>query len=103
MDQSINAITIFHDAGFPVGRMIAGSKSLYRAAHPNNIVYFNANIFINGEKVWYGDLDLTLDTPRLKELASQLGDLFVLKELDGRFGAEDTVDVNKKAVAIISP
>jgi hypothetical protein len=40
-------------------------------------------------KVWWGDLDLTLDWERLEKIATALNkSLFVLREMDGRFENE---------------
>jgi hypothetical protein len=101
-----NLQEVFSDKGFWPARMISGSKSGYRNAHPDNLVCFNANIFVLGEgKVWFGDLDITLDEEKLKEVAGGLGkDLFILREMDGRFGNEDLPDskIIELAVAKIS-
>jgi hypothetical protein len=89
----MNPITdIFEQNGFRVARLLSYSKSIYRKTYPNNEVYFNANIFNeSGQKVWHGDLDLTLDTKKLKKIAQSLGtNLYILREMDGRFGAENT-------------
>jgi len=90
-----------------MGRMIGGSKTFYTQAHPNNEVHFNANIFTQGQgKVWYGDLDLTNDMGHLKSIAKQLNTtLYVLREMDGRFGTEQLGPdwVKKKAVKVIDP
>lgn len=61
---------------------------------PENEVYFNANIFVLGEgKIWYGDLDVTKDMDRLENIAKELGkDLYILREMDGRFGNEELKD-----------
>lgn len=84
----------FWDNNFISGRMISGSKSRYRERFPDNEVYFNANIFVLGEgKVWYGDLDVTKDREDLQKIASQLGkDLYILREMDGRFENESISD-----------
>ena len=76
------------------GRMLSYSKSEYRSLYPKNEVYFNANIFILGEgKIWYGDIDLSLDLENLSEVAATIGKpLFILRESDGRFGREDLSD-----------
>jgi hypothetical protein len=98
---------IFDRHGFMMGRMISGSKSLYRQRYPDNEVYFNANIVIESAgKIWYGDIDLTLDTPKLKEVANILGEpLYVLYEMDARFENENKpIQFYKDhARAIISP
>ena len=52
------------------GRLIGLSKSRYRDAHPNNIVYFNACIFDKKLKqIWWGDIDITADKKKLKKIA----------------------------------
>ena len=88
---------------FIQGRMISGSKSAYSAAHPDNVVVFNANIVTaNGRKVWYGDLDLTLDKEELIKLSIQMDEtLHVLREHDGRFGNEEAPKI-ERAVATIT-
>ena len=78
---------IFEKHDFYEGRMISPSKSLYRITHPTHDTLFNANIFTekNG-KIWWGDLDLTLDDVKLKQIAQEIGeDLYILREMDGRF------------------
>lgn len=82
---------LFSKHGFVMGRMISGSKSGYRERYPNNNVVFNANIVAKSRgKVWYGDLDLTLDTENLTWVAKELGEpLYILREMDARFENED--------------
>jgi hypothetical protein len=96
----------FLNVGLISGRMISSSKSSYIEKFPENEVYFNANIFVLGEgKVWYGDLDLTKDGDILKNIASSSGkDLYVLRELDGRFKNENLQDseIIKRAATKIS-
>ena len=73
------------------GRMISGSKSTYRSANPDNLAVFNANLVSanHKKKIWYGDLDLTKDGHKLKEIAWLLEDTFyVLQEMDCRFDTE---------------
>ena len=84
------------DAKFNIARMISWSKSTYRQQYPTHMIIFNANIFTEEEgKVWYGDLDLTLDGDKLQEVATDAGrTLYVLYEMDGRFGKENQ-DVSK--------
>ena len=55
-----------------------------------NISIFNANVFMKDVgKVWYGDLNLTEDYVTLKSIAESLDTtLYVLWEMDGRFGEE---------------
>jgi hypothetical protein len=82
---------LFIDNGLMMGRMISGSKSGYRERYPDNLVVFNANIATKSRgKIWYGDLDVTLDYEKLASVAEALKeDLFVLYEMDGRFENEN--------------
>lgn len=85
VDQDqISAVT--RRLGLHHGRMISGSKSQYRRAHPDNIVVFNAALAdAEGNDLWRGDLDLTVDEPKLIALATELGaTLHVLHEDDAR-------------------
>lgn len=71
-------------------RMITGSKSGYRKAYPKHAAIFNANLVILKDdkpvKVWWGDLDLTLEHPKLLKASEKIGTpLYVLYEMDGRF------------------
>ena len=84
----------FYERGIIPGRMISWSKSGYMKRNPGNEVYFNANIFVLGEgKIWFGDLDLTVDRPMLEEISKETGKKFyILREHDGRFGNEELPD-----------
>jgi len=101
---------VFAKFGIKIGRMISGSKSGYHRLNPDNEVFFNANIFIkdslkSGMKVWWGDLDYTLDFDALIEIAGEINkDLFILREMDGRFENEDMTDVDeivRKAAKVV--
>lgn len=92
---------IFGAHGLINGRMITASKSSYRKQNPDNLVVFNANIIMRIGKVFYGDLDITKDYEILKEISKCLDTtLYVLWEMDARFGAEQqSIDALKnKAV-----
>lgn len=97
------------EAGLPNGRMISHSKSWYRGEHPRNVPVFNGTIALDdGRGVWWGDLDLTIDEPRLVDLARRLGcRLHVLFEGDTwpEIRIEDAVMVVEPTgeVAIRSP
>jgi len=80
----------FESHGFYTARMIAGSKSAYKGSKSKDLVIFNANVFMKDVgKVWYGDLNLTEDYVILKSIAESLDTtLYVLWEMDGRFGEE---------------
>lgn len=85
--------------GMP-SRMISGSKSGYLRRNPENLVVFNSNIFIETRslfifkkynKIWYGDVDLTLEQDKIKMATYELGKywVYVLREMYGRFEYED--------------
>ena len=96
---------IFATNQLHMGRMISGSKSGYWQEHKENLVVFNANILIATRgKIWHGDLDVTLDEERLKEVAKALEeDLYILREHDARWGNEDkpVKELLPLAVAVI--
>jgi hypothetical protein len=81
----------FDCRGLLEGRMLSFSKSYYRDDHPENEVLFNANIFCKEfGKIWYGDIDVTLEGKLLDEIATELNiTLYVLREMDGRFENEN--------------
>jgi hypothetical protein len=86
------------------GRMISASKSRYCEAHPENLPIFNANVCTDDGKIWFGDLDLTVDEPKLVELARTLGmKVYVLPERAGRFhGRDDDPELGAAEVAFSS-
>ncbi len=85
------------------GRLISSSKGAYARTHPNNIVVFNANLCtVNRGKIWYGDIDVTNDEEMLVKFAAFLGeDIYILREMDGRFSNEAEPKLDR-AVAIIT-
>ena|ERR1035437_8383763 len=84
------------------GRMISGSKSSYSQKHPNNFVIFNANICTEKKKIWYGDLDLTLDKNTLLGIVVETNEtLYVFYEMDARFDKENKFNI-KDAAAIFN-
>jgi len=82
---------LFATNGLMMGRMIGSSKSTYCQEHQGELVIFNANVITRAHgKVWFGDLNVTLDFDSLKNVADQLGeDLYILMEGDARFGYEN--------------
>ena len=94
---------VFAQHGFMMGKMLTSSKSSYRNRYPDNLVVFNANVFVDTPeftgKIWYGDIDLTTEHQKLKDIATKLGTtLYVLWESDGRFENESRNDFKKIAV-----
>lgn len=98
---------VFLKHGFKVGRMICSSKPIYRNTYPENKFYFNANVISEKEgKVWYGDLDLTLDSKKLQLICNELKEnLYVLVEYDCREDKEKlpTAELISKAVHKFEP
>lgn len=85
----------------PVGRMLSGSKTAYRNSHPDNEVYFNANVFCAEGKLWFGDIDLTTDSDALQAIADETRvELYVLRELDGRFDNENRPSNEVRCLAV---
>ena len=80
----------FDAHGFYDARMIGGAKWEYHKKYPEDLIVFNANVLMpNYGKVWYGDLNLTVDYVILKSIAKSLDTtLYVLWEMDARFGKE---------------
>lgn len=92
MDKYEQATEIFGMCG----RMISASKGDYCRSHPKNIVVFNSNVCTEDGKIWYGDIDVTLDEDKLKQLAEAIGEtVYVLYEMDGRFDNEETPAIDK--------
>ena len=86
-----------------VGRMLSGSKSGYSQTHPGNLTVFNANLIVDGRKVWYGDIDLTLQEKELQAAATEIGKpIYVLREMDARFDNEKKPLLDK-AVKVVKP
>lgn len=84
------------------GRMVDASKSDYSRAHPGHIVVFNSNVCTEDGKIWYGDIDVTLDKAKLIELAKAIGkDVHVLYEMDGRFENEGTPQLDKAVYSTV--
>lgn len=84
--------------GFNSDRMICGSKSLYLSSHEGNKVYFNACIFDeNAIQVWWGDLDLTVDSDELQKVANKYGSKFYVssESLRSDFNNTSVEDLEK--------
>lgn len=84
-----------------LGCMIWPSKSRYRSSNPDNLVVFNANVCVDGKKVWYGDIDVTKSINDLRALAKELKrEVYVLNEMDGRFDHEDDPLINNYVIKL---
>lgn len=76
--------------GYP-GRMVSGSKSGFSRIYPAHVPVFNGNLCTKSlGKIWYGDLDITMDEDKIKELSKILNEpIYVLYERDARFNHEN--------------
>jgi len=80
------------------GKMISASKKNY-----NGKCVFNANLCTKSTKLWFGDIDLEKDTVKLQKIADELKEnIYVLKEMDGRFENEKKPLI-ENAVLVIKP
>jgi len=79
------------------GKMLSGSKGQYRYDHPNHMVYFNANLVLSdGTKLWYGDLDITVQEIDIRALAAKLSKtIHILPEMAARFEFESNPDLRQ--------
>jgi hypothetical protein len=90
------------DLGLPRSRLITASKSGYHERHPDNVVVFNATIAdAMGTRLWWGDVDVSVDEGKLVDLAAQVGvDLYLYFEGDSRDGFVKAIDSANAVVAI---
>ena len=84
-------LDVFRKHGFLPSRLISLSKSSYWERFPNNLVSFNCHVVTKSHGiVWRGDLDLTEDYLKLKEVAKEIGEtLYTLYEMDGLLSKPD--------------
>lgn len=85
--------------------MCLGSKSGYRRRYPRNLVLFNANVIASGEKVWWGDMDLS-DPETVQgvvALAKRLRRrIAILNEFDCRFETAES-PLLENALLVVAP
>lgn len=65
----------------PSGRLLSGSKTAHRNAHPDHDeVLFNACLWLgrDGTEVWFGDIDLTVERHLVQAVADKLGETLLL-------------------------
>lgn len=93
-------LEIFNKYELPFARCL-GSKSTYRENFSNNLVIFNARIYLRyyykiekdndvrdffkgqEEEIWYGDLDLTMDIYKLWLIHLKIGEALVVTSESG--------------------
>ena len=81
----------FLNKGLVTGRVLTTSlKSFYWENFPNHEVHFNANLLTESKgKIWWGDIDLNLDGPKIFEIAREINeDIYLVKQTDGHFENE---------------
>ena len=99
-------VQAFKDETLHVDRMVAHfSKTLYNKNNPTHKTCYNANVFGEGlGKIWYGDLDLTLDSEKLQRIADRMErTLYVLSEGQGKWHNESRKDYADVAVSKYVP
>lgn len=70
-----------------LGRLLSGSKSAYYNKYPDHLIAFNGNLCTKKRgKIWFGDIDVTIDKDKLEKIADELQEaVYVLREMDARF------------------
>jgi hypothetical protein len=82
----------------PKGNIVHPSKSEYLKIFSRNLVVFNANVCVEDEKIWYGDIDITRSKFDLSSLAKDLNKtVYILYERDGRFENEESPKIDRSA------
>lgn len=57
------------------------NKTGYIKSNPNNIIIFDCHVVFGGQKIWCGDIDLTVSYKKLNKLAKALnGPIFIHKD-----------------------
>jgi len=86
MKNPIDISSLFTDRKLHCGRMLSASKK----STDGSICVWNSNVISPSKgKIWFGDLNITKEGKKLKEIATELGEpLYVLREHDARFGSE---------------
>lgn len=85
------------------GRLLSGSKSLYRERHPDGRPVFNCNLFVENEKAWHGDVDLVTESDTLQQLANALGkSVYIFTEHPYRWMKDEDVKL-EEAIATYTP
>lgn len=79
-----------------------GSKTIYRAEHPDNLIIFNARVFTANSFLWKGDLDISISYQNLKDLSTELEEtIYVFYESDA-FSIDRNPNLEKAAVIVES-
>lgn len=90
--------------GLRIGAMLSHSKSDYLDNHVGHEVYFNANIFVDCEKIWWGDIDLTLSGHILDTISKDCEKtIYVLSEFDGRIGTPSQSQITRDSKKTFAP
>jgi hypothetical protein len=85
------------------GALLGWSKSDYWKEHQGDIIVFNGNVCTKTDKLWWGDLNVTLSRDKLQKLANELGEeVYVLSEQNARFEYEANPRLDR-AVLVVQP
>ena len=81
-EPNVEFLQLAEAAGLPLSRQIALSRKGYRKRHPQHAVMYLATIAnAAGTRLWWGDINLTVDEEMLVHLAELVGfDLLVYDE-----------------------
>ena len=86
-----------------VGNVLSSNRTRYRKTHPNNLIIFNSNIIIDNQKLWTGDIDITISNDDLIDISRIMNkDVYILFGADKRLKNDDT-DTDKYCVVMYSP
>ena len=90
MSKRKDAEAVAQDIFGHCGRLLSQSKSAYWGKHPTHTVVFNSNLCTKKlGKIWFGDIDVTLEKDKIDTLAKRLdAKVYVLYEMDARFENE---------------
>jgi hypothetical protein len=90
--------------GLHLSRLIGLSKTGFIRRHPQHAAIFNATIAdAEGRRLWWGDLDLTVDEEALHRLAERAGlDLYIYYEGDSRRGFVERIH-RSNVLAVFHP
>lgn len=95
------SLDVLANHGFLKNRMIALNRDTYIKRNPNHKAIFNANIATLEGKIWWGDLDLNIDSKALQQVANELNTtLYILRSSAYRFIKKQGADYDVEKFAV---
>lgn len=86
-----------------VGNILSSCRTRYRKTHPNNLIIYNSNIFVDNVRLWNGDIDITISNDDLIEISKLLNkSIYVVFGEDKRLN-NDITDTEKYCAVVYSP